>query len=49
MNLFPPPLPPQDPVGVTLGGTFGHALCTLLAVICGKIISETISVRTGML
>ena len=37
----------QDPVGVTLGGTFGHALCTALAVLGGKMISERISVRTG--
>jgi putative Ca2+/H+ antiporter (TMEM165/GDT1 family) len=36
----------EDPVGVTLGGTFGHALCTALAVLGGKIIAQRISVRT---
>ena len=39
----------KDPVGVTLGGTLGHALCTALAVIGGKIIAQRISVRTGNL
>lgn len=38
----------QDPVGVTLGGTAGHALCTTLAVIGGNIIAQRISVRSGM-
>lgn len=36
----------ENPVGVTLGGTLGHALCTALAVLGGKMISERISVRT---
>ena len=39
----------QDPIGVTLGGTLGHALCTAMAVIGGKIIAQRISVKTGEL
>ena len=41
------PLSLQDPIGVTLGGTLGHALCTALAVIGGKMIAQRISVKTG--
>ena len=37
----------QNVIGVTLGGTLGHALCTGLAVIGGRIIAQKISVRTG--
>ncbi|XP_064405208.1 putative divalent cation/proton antiporter TMEM165 isoform X2 [Halichondria panicea] len=36
----------EDPIGVTIGGTMGHALCTALAVIGGKIVAQRISVRT---
>lgn len=36
----------EDPVGVTIGGTLGHALCTGLAVIGGRLIAQKISVRT---
>lgn len=36
----------ENPVGVTLGGTLGHAFCTALAVIGGKIVAQRISVRT---
>lgn len=39
----------QDVVGVTIGGTLGHALCTGLAVVGGRIIAQRISVRTGIL
>ena len=39
---------PQNVVGVTIGGTLGHALCTGLAVIGGRLIAQRISVRTGM-
>ena len=31
---------------MTLGGTLGHALCTALAVIGGKMIAQRISVKT---
>lgn len=34
-------------MGVTIGGTLGHALCTGLAVIGGRLIAQRISVRTG--
>lgn len=44
MNVF---IFSQDPFGVTLGGTIGHALCTGLAVIGGRLIAQRISVRTG--
>lgn len=37
----------QNVVGVTIGGTLGHALCTGLAVIGGRLIAQRISVRTG--
>lgn len=33
--------------GVIVGGTLGHALCTGLAVIGGRMIAQRISVRTG--
>jgi len=36
----------ENPVGVTIGGTLGHALCTAIAVIGGKIVAQRISVRT---
>lgn len=37
----------QDVLGVTLGGTLGHALCTGLAVIGGRLIAQKISVKSG--
>lgn len=37
----------QDVVGVTVGGTLGHCLCTGLAVLGGRMIAQRISVRTG--
>ena len=33
----------QDPFGVTIGGTLGHAFCTGLAVIGGRLIATKIS------
>ena len=36
----------EDVYGVCVGGILGHALCTGLAVIGGKIIATRISVRT---
>ncbi|KAJ7383795.1 hypothetical protein OS493_026329 [Desmophyllum pertusum] len=36
----------ENVVGVTIGGTLGHALCTGLAVIGGRLIAQRISVRT---
>merc|ERR1719505_445857 len=36
----------EDPLGVSIGGTLGHALCTGLAVIGGRLIAQRISVRT---
>lgn len=35
--------------GVIVGGVLGHALCTGLAVIGGRMIAQRISVRTGKL
>ncbi|KAJ1636267.1 hypothetical protein T492DRAFT_960747 [Pavlovales sp. CCMP2436] len=35
----------KDPVGVTVGGTIGHALCTGLAVIGGRLLASRISER----
>ncbi|XP_077558748.1 putative divalent cation/proton antiporter TMEM165 [Haemaphysalis longicornis] len=36
----------EDPVAVSLGAVLGHSLCTLLAVIGGRIVAQWISVRT---
>ncbi|PAA64985.1 hypothetical protein BOX15_Mlig031712g4 [Macrostomum lignano] len=36
----------DDVVGVIVGGTLGHALCTGLAVLGGRFIAQRISVRT---
>jgi len=36
----------EDLAGVVIGGTLGHALCTGLAVIGGRMIAQRISVRT---
>lgn len=36
----------ENVVGVTIGGTLGHSLCTGLAVIGGRLIAQRISVRT---
>ncbi|XP_037087151.1 transmembrane protein 165-like isoform X2 [Pollicipes pollicipes] len=36
----------EDAWGVTLGGCLGHALCTGLAVLGGRLISQRISART---
>lgn len=39
----------EDAVGVVVGGSVGHALCTGLAVIGGRMVAQKISVRTGEL
>lgn len=39
----------EHPVGVVIGGSLGHALCTGLAVIGGRLVASKISVRTGEL
>ncbi|XP_057313051.1 transmembrane protein 165-like isoform X2 [Hydractinia symbiolongicarpus] len=36
----------ENPLGVAIGGTIGHALCTGLAVLGGRLIAQKISVRT---
>ena len=36
----------EDVYGVCVGGVLGHALCTGLAVLGGRIIATRISVRT---
>jgi putative Ca2+/H+ antiporter (TMEM165/GDT1 family) len=36
----------ENVAGVTLGGTLGHAMCTGIAVLGGRIIAQRISVRT---
>lgn len=33
-------------MGVIIGGTFGHALCTGVAVLGGRFIAQRISLRT---
>lgn len=37
----------QDVIGVIIGGTLGHAICTGIAVLGGRIVAQKISVRTG--
>ncbi|XP_059055739.1 transmembrane protein 165 isoform X1 [Achroia grisella] len=36
----------EDAIGVVVGGSLGHALCTGLAVIGGRMVAQKISVRT---
>jgi putative Ca2+/H+ antiporter (TMEM165/GDT1 family) len=36
----------KEPTGVVLGGLLGHALCTGLAVLGGKLLASSISERT---
>jgi len=38
----------QEVIGVIIGGTLGHALCTSLAVLGGRCISQHISIKTGV-
>lgn len=39
----------EDIWGTCVGGVVGHAICTGLAVIGGRIIAARISVKTGIL
>eukprot|EP00042_Codosiga_hollandica_P021052 m.71280 g.71280 ORF g.71280 m.71280 type:complete len:264 (+) comp50173_c0_seq1:199-990(+) len=36
----------ENPIGVMLGGVIGHAMCTALAVVGGRLVAQRISVRT---
>ncbi|KAI6654959.1 hypothetical protein LOD99_2837 [Oopsacas minuta] len=36
----------EEPFGITMGGILGHSICTGLAVLGGKFLSEKISTRT---
>lgn len=36
----------EDVIGVIIGGTLGHAICTGIAVLGGRIVAQKISVRT---
>lgn len=36
----------ENPLGVSVGGTIGHGLCTGLAVLGGRLVAQKISVRT---
>lgn len=38
----------EDVYGVILGGVLGHAICTGVAVVGGRLLAQRISVRTGM-
>lgn len=35
----------QNPFGVTIGATLGHAICAAIAVLCGKLVAGKISER----
>ena len=39
----------REPIGVTLGGCIGHAMCTGLAVVGGKMLASRISERTVLI
>lgn len=39
----------ENVFGVIVGGVLGHAICTGLAVVGGRMIAQRISVRTGKL
>eukprot|EP00667_Euglena_gracilis_P026234 EG_transcript_31399 len=36
----------KNPYAVTTGGVMGHAMCTGLAVVCGRLLAQKISPRT---
>ncbi|KNC75213.1 hypothetical protein SARC_12256 [Sphaeroforma arctica JP610] len=36
----------ENPYGVAIGGTIGHAVCTSLAVVGGRMVAQKISVKT---
>lgn len=38
----------EDIYGVIFGGILGHSICTAIAVIGGRMISQRISVRIGL-
>jgi putative Ca2+/H+ antiporter (TMEM165/GDT1 family) len=38
----------QNVYGVAIGGSLGHAICTGIAVVGGRLLAQRISVRTGM-
>jgi len=42
------PVDVQEVIGVIIGGTLGHALCTSLAVLGGRCIAQHISIKTGL-
>ena len=48
-NADTPQAAAREPFGVTLGATIGHALCTGLAVIGGKMLASSISERTVLM
>ena len=39
----------REPFGVTLGGCIGHACCTAMAVVGGKLLASSISERMVLL
>lgn len=39
----------ESVIGVILGGILGHAICTGIAVIGGRLLAQRISVKTGMI
>ena len=39
----------REPIGVTIGASLGHMLCTGLAVVGGKLLAARISERTVLL
>ena len=39
----------QNVYGVTLGAIAGHAICTVIAVICGRLLANVLSIKAGIM
>ena len=39
----------QNVYGVTVGAIAGHAICTVIAVICGRLLANVLSIKAGII